>query len=467
MTMAPRTFWRLICASFCLCRAALAHGQVFVTIDGDITFQTVQGWGGNTYSWILNKWNGWRDDRVYAVAFNESGVTHVRMVTEFDSWEQENDDGDPNHFNWKYFASRFMKHDNSGRLVQSDFAMMDKITNVFQKKLMIGIWNVPDWMVSDPAQKDHRELRRQDYAEFAESVSAYLLWARDRRGIDVAEIVLANEPDGTFLRYSPEELRDLIKTVGTKFKREGLATKIVAPDLSSPYFDPERWVATLLNDSVAASFLSAISYHTYFVEGSPDQWNIRFARIAELAAARSLPVYYTEIGATPWRIPNTAWPWAFECAQIWHNILTHGNASLGYQWALLGRDYAVNPDATRNPIFYALMQFFSHIPAGAVRIEARSDHHDLLVSAFHHKEKNSAQIVCINRSAETLQAVVNLRNLPLSTLQSYRTSANEFHVRLSDYRLAMHKFQITVPAFSIMTLSGTIVVEKGNTLPAR
>lgn len=445
----------------------LAHAQALVTIDGNVTFQTVQGWGGNTYSWILNGWNGWSNDRIYAIAFDESGVTHLRMVAEFDSWELENDDDDPHHFNWTYFASRFENDDNRALLVQSDFAMMNKIATAFEKKLMIGVWNVPDWMVSDPVKKDRRHLPPHRYAEFAESVAAYLLWARDERGIEISEIVLANEPDGTYLEYTPETLRDLIKVVGAKFQREGLATKIVAPDLASPYFDPDRWVTTLLDDSTAASYLSAISYHTYFVEGDVDQWNSKFARIAALAGARNLPVYFTEIGTTPWHIPNATWPWAFDCAQMWHNVLTRGNASLGYQWALLGRDHVVNPDATRNPIYYVLAQFFQHIPAGAVRIAATSNHRDLLVSAFKHAEKNRLQMVFINRSATEMPVEIVLQNLEPADLQSFRTSARELHIRTDDYQIRDNALQISIPALSVLTLTGSTNLHAAPILPPR
>ncbi|MEK7728864.1 MAG: hypothetical protein AAB354_10655, partial [candidate division KSB1 bacterium] len=185
---------RLIRVSASLVCAALAHAQTNVTIDGNTTFQTVRGWGGNTYSWTLNKWNGWSNDQVYEIAFNELGTTHLRLVTEFECWELENDDSDPNHFNWAYFESRFQLADTKAVLVQSDFKMMHQITNIFRKQLMIGIWNVPNWMVSDPAKDRNRDLPYRRHAEFAESVAAYLLWARDRRGIDITDIVLANEP---------------------------------------------------------------------------------------------------------------------------------------------------------------------------------------------------------------------------------------------------------------------------------
>lgn len=464
--MATKFLVAVLSAMKLLGPTVLAYGQATVTVDGNKTFQTLHGWGGNTYSWILNGWNGWSNDQVYEIAFNELGTTHLRLVTEFESWEPENDDGDPNHFNWVYFQSRFQQTDDKARLVQSDFNMMHKIANMFKKQLLIGIWNVPDWMVQDPAKKDHRDLPYSQHAEFAESVAAYLLWARDQRGIQIPEIILANEPDGTYIEYSPEELRDLIKTVGAKFKREGIVTKIVAPDLASPYFDPDIWVTTLLNDSVAVSYLSAISYHTYYVEGGPDQWNAKFENIAELAARKKLEVYFTEIGTTPWNIPNATWSWAFDCVQMWHNVLTHGNTSVGLQWALLGRDYAVNPDATRNPIFYALEQFFHHIPAGAVRIAAASDQRELLVSAFKHTGRNSAQIVFINRSAVEQRVSVNLQNLNLSTLQSYRTSAHENHVRASDYRMENHKFQFIIPSLAIMTLTGTIAARNDTIPPA-
>jgi O-glycosyl hydrolase len=225
-------------------------------------------------------------------------------------------------------------------------------------------------------------------------------------------------------------------------------------------------VTTLLADSIAASYLSAISYHTYYVDGGPDQWNAKFEQIAELAARKNLAVYFTEIGTTPWYIPNTTWPWAFDCMQMWHNILTRGNASLGFQWALLGKDYAVNPDATRNPIFHALQQFFLHVPIGAVRIAAQSDHRDLLVSAFKHAEKKRAQIVLINRSPAALQVDVNLKNLNVPAWQSYRSAANANHIRDADYHVVNHNFSFTIPANSVTTLDGALAPVKDVVPPA-
>jgi O-glycosyl hydrolase len=443
----------------------LLKAQVTVTVDGSTTYQTIRGWGGNTYSWILNGWNGWTDERVYEIAFGELGTTHLRMVAEFKNWELQNDDNDPEHFNWTYFESRFQASDNKAKLVQSDFNMMDKIVNEFEDHLMIGIWDVPNWMVSDSTKKDQRDLPYSMHAEFAESVAAYLLWARDQRGINIPQVILANEPDGFQVEYSPEELRDLIKTVGAKFVREGIETKIVAPDLASPYYDPEIWISTLLEDSTAASYLGAISYHTYYVSEGPDRWNDEFTQIARLASAKGLEVYFTEVGTTPWNIPNTTWSWAFDCMQMWHNILTYGNASLGYQWALLGRDHVVNPNGTRNPIFYALRQFFQHIPTGAVRIQANSDHRDLLVTAFKDSVQNKAVFVIINRFAEELVAFVNVQNLNLNSLEGYRTSAGENHVSLSKYPVKNNSLKLIIPSQAVVTLEGAIVQERDTSPP--
>lgn len=434
--------------------AVTATAQVTVTVHGDQTFQTIAGWGGNTYSWILNGWNGWTDPSVYDLAFDELGTTHVRMVTEFDAWELRNDDEDPQHINWAYFETRFEGSDNDSRRVQSDFDMLEKISAKYGKEIMVGIWDVPNWMVSDSTKTDHRDLPYTLHEEFAESVAAYLLWARDRRGVHIPEIVLANEPNGFLVEYTPEELRDLIKTVGQRFEREGLETRIIAPDLASPYYDPEVWVTTLLEDSAAAKHLGAISYHTYYVSEGPDRWNAEFARIAELAASHNLPVYFTEVGTTPWNIPNETWEWAFECAQMWHNLLTVGQANLAHQWALLGKDYAINPDATRNPIFYALQQFFLHIPPGAVRLGVTSEHEDLLVSAFRHEGSGQVTLVFINRAATDLQANVVLEGLAVPSVTVYRSGAEDQHVDLGSYEIKNGGLAIAIPANSIVTLLG-------------
>jgi hypothetical protein len=145
---------------------------------------------------------------------------------------------------------------------------------------------------------------------------------------------------------------------------------------------------------------------------------------------------------------------------MWHNILTHGNASLGFQWALLGRDSAINSDATRNPIFFALQQFFQHIPIGSRRIAARSDHPNLLVSAFKHVEKNCAQIILINRAPIDLSIVVHLQNLNLGELESFRTSEREPHVPVSTFHLSGQQIQLSMPSTSIMTFTGTMTVAK-------
>lgn len=407
--------------------AALAQTPAHVQIDWHTEHQTIHGWGGNAYTWVLNGWNGWENEQVHRAVYEELGTTHVRLVTTFEVWEEQNDDDDPEHFNWDYFETRLQGDDVNAQLLQADFATMKMIAYDYHDEVMLGIWDVPDWLVDNPEAEDHRHLRTSRAGEFAESVAAYLLWEKRSAGVEVPLIVLANEPDGYLLEYSPEALRELIRKVGRKFEREGIRTKIVAPDLASPYFSPEMWVTTLLEDPEVAKYMGAVSYHTYFVDGGPDQWNAQFRHIAELAETRRLPVCYTEIGTTPWNIPNQSWQWAFESAQMWHNVLTHGRANLAYQWALLGRDSAVNPDGSHNPIFSVLQQFFLHIPAGAVRIGATSNQADLLVSAYRHSASQRLTTVLINRSTGELKTEIAVEGLQISASRAFRSDSVQRH----------------------------------------
>ncbi|MDZ7269507.1 MAG: hypothetical protein ONB48_18990 [candidate division KSB1 bacterium] len=122
--------------------------------------------------WIVNGWNGWSNPRVHELAFSKLGITHVRLVTAFECWEARNDDDDPGHFNWEYFASRFERQDTGARLVQSDFNMLDSLILRYRKHLLPGIWNVPNWMVADSTLASRRNLPVNLHAEFAESVAA-------------------------------------------------------------------------------------------------------------------------------------------------------------------------------------------------------------------------------------------------------------------------------------------------------
>ncbi|MDZ7269506.1 MAG: hypothetical protein ONB48_18985 [candidate division KSB1 bacterium] len=79
-------------------------------------------------------------------------------------------------------------------------------------------------------------------------------------------------------------------------------------------------------------------------------------------------------------------------------MFSHGNATRGYHWALLSRDQAVNTDASRTPVFYALQQLFLHVPPGAQRIAVQSSHPDLRVSAFKHAAPAQLALVLINRA---------------------------------------------------------------------
>ncbi|MCI0693336.1 hypothetical protein L0337_15190 [candidate division KSB1 bacterium] len=117
----------------------------------------------------------------------------------------------------------------------------------------------------------------------------------------------------------------------------------------------------------------------------------------------------------------------------------------------------MNPDTARNHIFFALKQFFGHIPAGAVRIAASSTNDDLLASAFKHTGKNRAQIVMMNRSTISQKVTVALRNLNVSTFAGCRTSATEKHRSIASAAVVNNKLNITIPANAVVTLDGEIM----------
>jgi len=120
----------------------------------------------------------------------------------------------------------------------------------------------------------------------------------------------------------------------------------------------------------------------------------------------------------------------------------------------------VNVDASRNPIFHALQQFFLHVPVAARRVAAHASHPDLLVSAFKHAAQANITIVLINRAATALTVNLTLQNLRVSSLQAFCTSAHEPHRQLASLPVADQKLQTILASQTILTLTGSLVPEK-------
>ena len=81
--------------------AAQEHRAAEVSVDLQVTHQTMEGFGGCYEGWVEPA--NFRDPAWYDALVNDLGVSMVRIPVPL--WlEPVNDDADPNHFNWPAFA---------------------------------------------------------------------------------------------------------------------------------------------------------------------------------------------------------------------------------------------------------------------------------------------------------------------------------------------------------------------------
>ena len=77
-------------------------------------------------------------------------------------------------------------------------------------------------------------LRADMYDEYAESMTAFIIAAKQNYGIDIGSISIQNEL--LFIKpyksciYNPQQVREAVRALMHKFKREGIITQIHLPE---------------------------------------------------------------------------------------------------------------------------------------------------------------------------------------------------------------------------------------------
>jgi hypothetical protein len=111
-------------------------------------------------------------------------------------WEPSNDDGDANNINWSGFKTEDSR-------VQNSFKRLKEMQNRGIITIL-GIWDVPDWLVSNPGSGGGRRINNFD--EFAEMMTAFLLWGKNKYDLTV-NFIDVNESmngGGVNLKLSPQ-----------------------------------------------------------------------------------------------------------------------------------------------------------------------------------------------------------------------------------------------------------------------
>ena len=416
-----------------ICCASMAEAVVTVTLNPHVRYQTIRGWSCNPwYPYIAPKLR----DQLLDEAINELGLTRVRWQppngnrADERSWEFQNDDGDPDHINWAGFATREADRQIETWVVPFK-QRVEANGDPFELWISPSFFNsgstgaVPAWLFHSPGE----------YAEYAMS---YLLYLKQKYGIEATHYVICNEA-GNDNPFTPEVLAEIIKVLGAKLKAAGFRTKIQFPEGVNAHVS-WNYIKAVRNDHEIWQYIGLLSYHWY---GRNNQEAM--AQIYEFARQMGIDTAQTEfMGLTLNHL---------------YDDLTIGGVSYWCIYGLAGpgqgghnfRLSLTNTSFTRGPQFWNFRQVMHYVRPGAVRIEATSDEPALRPLAFVRNGKIT--VVLINNIPPHQSRTVVVNHLPpgeYGVCQSVNGQVyQELGVRSVDTKGSL---TVEVPPNSVLTI---------------
>ncbi|MEA3335537.1 MAG: hypothetical protein U9R25_06465 [Chloroflexota bacterium] len=388
----------------------VSDGLTIFYVDPGQTWQAIEDVsGGNFITQFAQTTEPLEDVSRYNLANLPVRTARVRIGLE--DWEPVNDDDDPLNFNWDAFHDDGYNH--------ATFELMQHL-QAQGSQLIATVWDVPDWLVSNPQKERTRFMPYDLYPEVVESIAAWLITARDSYGVDV-DYVSFNEPDiGAYVSLIPAEIVTLLREAGPRFEALDLHTRWLLADVSnldgSVSFARSIWRAEDVR-----SYLGPFAVHSW----DSDSDDSKFKGVRDFAAEEGLDVWISEAGwgAFLWSTPEVfpTWEYALRLANIYSRLLKMSGASRILYWEMMGDDYPLNDGVQPYPSFEILRQFAEYLPPGT-EIVATSDNTESLLW-FAARTPHGFLVNLVNPGAEPL--AVRIVGVPETALRHLSTSEGE------------------------------------------
>ncbi|MFW6277401.1 MAG: hypothetical protein ACOC1J_01930 [Prolixibacteraceae bacterium] len=368
-----------------------------ITFNTDKRYQTIEGFG----SCIVNYRDfppEYSDSEFFDRAVNDLGVSLMRVpLMEHTEWE--NDDDDPNHFNW----NGFWLSDNINRKgIETSMHLMQKFKEQGVERFLASPWSPPEFMKTHRSPIQGGYLRADMFDEYAEYMAAQIILAKKNYGIDINWVTMQNELlFAQFFRscvYQPWVLKEAVRALMHKFGKEGINTRILMPE--DMFFFNRMWyyIQPTMNDPETRNFNGHFTTHRHGGKEDLLKW------MAETNQ------YNRQNWMTETSGHEPTWAGALKMATDIQEYLVYGNFSAWVYWQLSGGGngrYSIMVNGKPGNKYYASKHFYRYVRPDAIRIGANSENENLFVSAFHHPHDGTLTAVIINNSEELVESPVN------------------------------------------------------------
>jgi hypothetical protein len=424
------------------------HSAAQLSMDASRKRFKFDGFGGN-YCFEI-------ESPVTQYTLKNLRVSWARTEMTLNEWEPVNDNESPEEINWAYFEGRDTPDSNLRR----EFLLAKQIQDR-GIPYAISVWRIPEWLFEDPgrgAGTERRRLALGRWPELLESVSAYLLYAKQKYGVE-PDLFSFNEPDwGVDLRFTPEEHRDAIKSFGAQFRRLGLKTKWMLADVASPR-DTYRFGLPAANDPEALKYVGAVSFHSWS-GASADEYKAW----GDLAEWLQLPLLIGEFGvdAFAWQGQMyDSFDYGMREVKMLQELLLFARPQSTLLWEFTDDYSIVNTRSTAGgkelvPThrFWFVKHFSDLTPQKADVLETASDNPKVLFTAFAAGGQGQ-RMYALHLANLGAEREVTLLGVPadIRELRAVRTSEREDFVEFAPVKPESGRITLHMPARCLVTLT--------------
>jgi hypothetical protein len=313
-------------------------------------------------------------------------------------------------------------------------------------KTILGIWDVPNWLVSNPSVGTNRKINNFD--DFAYFITSFLVHGKNTYGLTVDYIdVNETRTSGINISMTAQEYITLIQKCQSQFTANGLSTKM---NLGSVLLWDIQYCKDIYNAVNGLSVAGHPSWHTYKGGSTSGREPISYWEgwgAWQQTINRNLWGTETDYDDRYWENPaRLTWTGIEEMAVMYYRnyYVARMSTSAGWFW---------HPEWPSNNVHTAYMKNFE--PGGQV-VETSQPNGDVMTVAYKHTAKSKFVIQVLNQgsSARTVNFFGVPNNKPLTLVRT--SEAGDRNTTVGTYTPNGTTLNITLQANSFNTFYGEL-----------
>lgn len=367
-----------------------------VTVNPAKTYQTFLGFGGN---YCQAMYTGHALDSIGQYTLETLRPEYVRVPIPLNLWEPVNDNKNPTKAN----SDGFKK---TGALLELFDVLKVMKEKYGVKNITASIWEAAPWMVESVEGSTGGIIPESLYPEVAESITTFLLFAKNEYGVEIDQVGF-NEPDiGTNVRMGASEAVAFIKVAGPMMKKAGLKTKFLIGDVSQP-LPTVAYAKTLLSDASIADFLGPVSYHSW---NSSSVSDLMLSGIRDFMATTDKILISGEFGYNPglWKTPEEfpTWQNAWYLANLLYRNIKYAGTNVILYWELENDYPLMSTDLKPYPAWHVVRQTIDTLKPGSILLDSQSGNEALLGSYAAKNENGYFMLQLLNKQDKPVRVTV-------------------------------------------------------------